>query len=147
MSNELQAVDLPKDLILTDIEGLILQKVAAGNPPKLVAKELGLPSNAVLRVLAKDGVSEYLSTLIDARNQALKAYLPDLLSNIIQAKIEKINDDPDSTMADASKKDVAEIVKILSDLIKVSDSTKKDEDNTGFGAFYQQINVLQGGNE
>lgn len=142
---DLQAVDTPQGLQLTELEGLVVQKVAAGNPPKLVAQEFGIPTNAVNRLLAKEGVSDYLAELIDARNQALKAYLPTLLTDIVAAKVERALEGEDANIADASKKDVVDIVRVINDLIKTSDSTAKDDDSTGFGAFYQQVNILQEG--
>jgi len=142
-STELKALtDLPSSLIkLSPIETIIVQHAAANKTPKAIATSLGLPSSAVVRVLANKDVAAYLDDLVKARNKAIEAYLPAMLMDIVEAKLVAIENDPDKTLADASKRDVADIAKIIADMTQksqVSDISKTD----GVMAFYQQLNIV-----
>ena len=142
-STELQAlVDLPSNLIkLSPIETIIVQHAASNKTPKMIATSLGLPTSAVHRVLANKDVEAYLDELVKARNKAIEAYLPGLLMDIVEAKLEAIEADPEKTLADASKRDLADIAKMISEMTQksqVSDISKQD----GVTAFYQQLNII-----
>lgn len=142
-STDLQALtDLPASLIkLSPIESIIVQHAASGKTPKSIATSLGLPSSAVIRVLANKDVEMYLDDIIKARNKAIEAYLPGMLMEIVEAKLERIENDPEKTLADASKRDLADLAKIISDMTQksqVSDISKTD----GVTAFYQQLNII-----
>lgn len=142
-STDLKAlIDLPSSLIkLSPLETLIVQHAAANKTPKAIATSLGLPSSAVHRVLANKDVEAYLDELVKARNKAIEAYLPGMLMDIVEAKLDAIHNDPDKTLADASKRDLADIAKIISDMTQksqVSDISKQD----GVTAFYQQLNII-----
>lgn len=134
--------DLPTSLIkLSPIETLIVKHAAASKSPKGIATSLGIPQSVVVRVLSNKDVEAYLDSLVKARNKAIEAYLPGLLMEVIEAKIERINNDPEASLADASKRDLADIAKIVADMTQksqVSDVTKAD----GVMAFYQQLNIV-----
>lgn len=144
--HELKALtDLPTNLIkLSPLETLIVQHAAANKSPKAIAISLGLPASAISRVLANKDVETYLDSLVKARNKAIEAYLPGLLMDVIEAKVERIVNDPEASMADASKRDLADIAKMVSDMTQksqVSDVAKTD----GITAFYQQLNIIANG--
>lgn len=137
---------LPPSLIkLSPIETIIVQHAASNKTPKMIATSLGLPTSAVSRVLANKDVEAYLDELVKARNKAIEAYLPGLLMDIIEAKLEAIDMDPEKTLADASKRDLADIAKMVTDMTQksqVSDASKQD----GVMAFYQQLNIVANSN-
>lgn len=146
-STELKALtDLPTNLIkLSPIETIIVQHAASNKTPKSIAISLGLPTSAVHRVLANKDVEAYLDELVKARNKAIEAYLPGLLMDIVEAKLEAIEADPEKTLADASKRDLADIAKMISEMTQksqVSDISKQD----GVTAFYQQLNIIANSN-
>lgn len=146
-STELKALtDLPTNLIkLSPIETIIVQHAASNKTPKSIAVSLGLPASAVHRVLANKDVEAYLDELVKARNKAIEAYLPGLLMDIVEAKLEAIEADPEKTLADASKRDLADIAKMISEMTQksqVSDISKQD----GVTAFYQQLNIIANSN-
>lgn len=138
--------DLPTSLIkLSPIETMIVKHAASNKSPKSIAISLGLPQSAVVRVLANKDVESYLDSLVKARNKAIEAYLPGLLMEVIEAKVERIMSDPEASLADASKRDLADIAKIVADMTQksqVSDATKTD----GITAFYQQLNIIANSN-
>ena len=142
-STELKALtDLPPNLIkLSPIETIIVQHAAANKTPKAIATSLGLPTSAVIRVLANKDVECYLDGLVKARNKAIEAYLPEMLMSIVEAKLEAIEADPEKSLADASRRDIVDIAKIITDMTQksqVSDASKTD----GVTAFYQQLNII-----
>lgn len=139
--------NLPTSLIkLSPIETIIVQHAAANKSPKSIAVSLGLPQAAINKVLSNKDVSAYLDELVKARNKAIEAYLPNMLMDIIEAKLEDIHNDPEKNLGDASKRDIADIAKIVAEMTnksQVSDTQKSD----GVTAFYQQLNIIASQNQ
>lgn len=141
----LQVLDLPKGLMLTDLEIEILRAVVSGKRTQAISQDLGIPQTSILTLIKKDKVKEFMQEMVDARNLALKMELPNLLTRMIQDKIDAA-DAEGIALGDTTKKDIVDIIKQLNDTIKVSDSvTSKNEDDS-FTRIYQQINMIQGGN-
>lgn len=141
----LQALDLPQGLMLTDLEIEILRGVVSGKRTQVISKELGIPQASILTLIKKDKVKEFIQEMVDARNLALKMELPNLLTRIIQDKIDAA-DAEGLTLGETTKKDIVDIIKQLNDTIKVSDSTASRDSEDSFTKIYQQINMIQGGN-
>lgn len=130
----------------TALEHQIMEMLAEGsNSPKKISTALGIPASTVTKFLARDDVRKYAQELIDARNTAIKAHLPTMLMGIIEAKLERIMEDPEASLADASKKDIVDIARVVNELIKTSDSvtTAQDTKMDAFSAIYTQINNIQ----
>lgn len=141
----LQALDLPQGLMLTDLEIEILRGVVSGKRTQVISKELGIPQASILTLIKKDKVKEFMQEMVDARNLALKMELPNLLTRMIQDKIDAA-DAEGLTLGETTKKDIVDIIKQLNDTIKVSDSTTSRDSEDSFTKIYQQINMIQGGN-
>lgn len=141
----LQALDLPQGLMLTDLEIEILRGVVSGKRTQVISKELGIPQASILTLIKKDKVKEFIQEMVDARNLALKMELPNLLTRMIQDKIDAA-DAEGLTLGETTKKDIVDIIKQLNDTIKVSDSTTSRDSEDSFTKIYQQINMIQGGN-
>lgn len=131
---------LPK-IPLSPIEHRILEQSASGKTPKTIAVALGIPVNTVSRFLAKSEVKEFIQAMTEARNQALLNYLPSLLMDVIEAKVERVQQDPDLSIADASKKDIVDIAKTISDIVKGSVQADKTE-TSGIVNFYQNLGFV-----
>lgn len=144
MSN-IQTLDLPKGLALTDLEVEIVRGVVSGKRPKVISTELGIPQASILTLIKKDKVKEFIQEMVDARNLALKMELPNLLMQMIQDKIE-IADEEGIRLGETTKKDIVDIIKQLNDTIKVSDSPAVKGEEDSFTKIYQQINMIQGSN-
>lgn len=136
-------LDLPKGLVLSDMESEILRGIVSGKRPKIISQELGIPQASILTLIKRDKVKEFIQEMVDARNLALKMELPNLLSRMIQDKIEAAEADGIS-LGDTTKKDIVDIIKQLSDTIKISDSSSVKDGEDGFTKIYQQINMIQG---
>lgn len=130
----------------TAIEHQIMEMLAEGtNSAKVISTTLGIPQATINRFLARDDVKKHAQELIDARNTAIKAYLPTLLMGIIEARLEKLEEDPEASLASASKKDIVDIARVVNELIKTSDSATSAQDTKldAFSAIYAQINNIQ----
>lgn len=147
MSNAIQKMDTPEGLILSDLERKILEGLSAKKAPKDLSIELGIPRIAITNLLRKPGVKEFMQELVDARNQLMKMYLPDLLMDIIDDKVAKNAEDEEGRLADLTKKDVVDVARQLNDLIKTTDSVSKEEAEDKFSKLYQQINIIQNGDK
>lgn len=147
MSGELTKIDTPEGLVLSDLERKIIEGLATKVTPKELSIQLGIPRTAIANLLRKPGIQEFMQELVDARNQLMKMQLPDLLMDIIEDKVAVNEEDGEKRLADLTKKDVVDVAKQLNDLIKTTDSVKKDEAEDKFSKLYQQINIIQNGNK
>jgi hypothetical protein len=138
-------IDTPDALILTDLERNILDRLASAEAPKDIAISLGIPRTSISNLLRKPGVKDFIQELVDARNQVMKMYLPDLLMGIIEDKIAKNQEDDESRLSDLTKKDVVDIAKQLDSLLKTTDTVQKTEGEDKMSKLYQQINIIQNG--
>jgi hypothetical protein len=65
-----------------------------------------------------------------------------MLMEIMEAKLDRIKENGELTLADSTKKDVVEIAKTLADILKMQDASDKKEELTGFQLIYNQLNVM-----
>ena len=137
---KLPAAEQP--ISFTDLEHSILQKLAEGTSAKGVSKEIGVPLATITKFVQKKEVQEYLNESIKARNLVIKTQLPTMLLDIIDAKLQRLNENPELSLADATKKDVVDIAKILADVVKIGETSDKQQELTGFQLIYNQLNVL-----
>lgn len=142
MSN-IQALDLPKGLALTDLEIDIVRQVVSGKRIDAISNSLGIPKATITNLIRKDKVKEFIQEMVDARNLALKMELPNLLMQMIEDKIQMAEDEG-VLLGATTKKDIVDIIKQLNDTIKVSDSSSTKDEEDSFTRVYNQINVIQG---
>lgn len=146
-SKDLVNLDTPMDLVLSSLERDILEGLASAKSPKDISTEMGIPRAAITTLLRKPGVKDFVQELVDARNQLMKMYLPDLLMNIIEDKVVQNEENEDSRLADLSRKDVVDIAKQLDSLLKTTGGDTQDEAEDKMTKLYQQINVIQNGDK
>jgi len=137
-------LDTPKNLVLTGLERDILLQLADGKSQKSIAESMGIPRSAITSLLRKDGVSEFVNELIEAKNQAMRAYLPELLMAVIEDKLDKAKEN-ETRLADTTRKDIIDIAKQLAELTKPQ--AKQEETQDRFTQIYQQISVINGGDD
>jgi len=136
-------LDTPSGLILTDMERTILNGLAQAKSPKLISAELGIPKSSITSLMRKPGVSDFVQEMVDARNQVMKMYLPNLLMDIIEDKVKQNSEDDEKRLADITRKDPVDVIKQLNDMLKTTGSPEKEEADDKFAKIYQQINVIQ----
>lgn len=147
MENELTIIDTPDTLILSELERSILDGIASAKSPKDLSVSLGIPKTSIIALIRKPGVKEFIQELVDARNQLMKLYLPELLMDIIEDKVEKNKEGEESRLADLTRKDVVDVAKQLDALLKTTGSQTQDEAEDKMTKLYQQINIIQNGNK
>lgn len=138
-------LDTPEGLVLSDLERKIVEGLASRKSAKALSVELGIPKAAINNLMRRPNVAEFITEVIDARNQLLKLQIVDTLANIFEDKVEKNLEDEEARLADLTRKDVVDVAKTLNDLIKTSDSTSKAEAEDRFAQIYNQINVISKG--
>lgn len=143
--NKLVTLDTPADLKLTDLERKVVMALASRKTSRDIALDYGIPKSAIVNLMRKPGVSEFIQELVDARNQLMKLYLPDLLMGIIEDKVLMNEEDDEKRLADLSRKDAVDIAKQLNDMLKTTGSETKEAAENPFMKLYQQINVIQNG--
>ena len=136
-STDLVQLDLPSNLMLNDLERSILIRFVAGERTKDIATTEGIPLSSIQTLLAKKEVKAFVQEMIQARNTALMMELPNLLSAIVQDKIDVIEEN-DGRLADVSKKDPVEIIKVLGDLLKAQQGGEGEE-KSGFAKIYNLV--------
>jgi hypothetical protein len=149
--SELITLDTPDGLILSDLERKIVEGLSNKKSAADISIQYGIPRAAITNLLRKHGVKEFIQELVDARNQLMKMYLPDLLLDIIEDKVAMLHEEDEDgktgRAADLTKKDVVDVAKQLNDLIKTTDSVSKEEAEDKFTKLYQQINIIQNGDK
>jgi hypothetical protein len=143
MANDIVQLDTPEGLMLSDLERKLVEGLASKRTPKDLSIEYGIPRTAITNLTRKPGVSEFIQELVDARNQLMKMYLPDLLMGIIEDKVAKNLEEDETRLADLSRKDVVDIARQLNDMLKTTGSEATTEKEDKFAKLYQQINVIQ----
>lgn len=136
--------DLPKNLIISDLEVQILNMYIAGKRTREISAALGVTITSITKLLAREDVNKFMEEMINARNTAIKMELPNLLLRIIEDKIDKAEEEG-LTLGEISRRDIVDVIKELSATLKVSDVKDSDDKANGFTKVYQQINMIQKG--
>ncbi len=142
MSN-ITTIETPQGLVLSNLERTIVEGLASRKSPNSLSIELGIPKLAIMNLMRKPGVSEFLQEVVDARNMLMKLSLPDILMSILEDKISQNEEDEEGRLANLTKKDVVDIAKELNAMLKTTGSESKEEAEDKFSKLYQQINIIQ----
>lgn len=139
--------EIPKDeeallptLKISPMEEMIIKHAAAGKTIKQISTALGIPQNTIGRLLAKEEVKDFIDSMIQARNRAMIAYLPSLLMEVIEARVDELQKDPEASMAGLSKRDIVDIAKLIGELGK--NTTVAEKETSPIMQFYQNLNVV-----
>jgi hypothetical protein len=128
------------ELMLSTIEEKIITGLVSGSR-KAVASDLGIPLNAVVELMRKKGVKEYLAELREAQREMLMNRAIQVVSATLEDKIDIINEDEEKRLGTATRKDPVDIAKTLSEMLKSSTPLETEAANP-MAKIYQQINIL-----
>jgi len=123
---------------LTSIERSICELYANARTKKEISTLLGIPMNSVTKTLKKRGIDTFINDLILAQNMAQKAGRVRVLSRIADDMIEKI-EEGEGSFADATKKDLVDIIKTIDDIMK-----EKEKADLGTNKDNTYIQILNG---
>jgi hypothetical protein len=149
----LDAMDVPAiteavqcNVALSMIERQILELYASNMSKRVIATKLGIPIVAVNKLFKRKGVQDFANSLILASNYAIKAERVRLISTIIDAKMEAL-EESELSMAFATTKDVVDLTLNLDHILK--EQEKKELGVSDGNNVY--VNILQqmidGGND
>ena len=128
---------------LSVIETDILNKLATNTSKDSVADSLGIPVAAVVQLLRKKGVKEYLAELKIARKEQMLTFAAEVVAATLRDKMTMIEDDEDKRLGSATKKDHIDLAKTLTEMLKGS-TASEEAANDPMAKIYQQINIIQG---
>jgi hypothetical protein len=140
-------LDTPQGVAFTDLERQIIEGIASRKSPTQLSVEIGIPKNAILNLVRRPEVAEFIQEIIEARNLMMKMQLPDLLMGIIEDKVAQNAEDDERRLADLTRKDVVDVARQLNDMLKTTGSTKEDGNDDVMTKLYQQINIIQNGDK
>ena len=94
-----------KVISFSALEHQILEKLTETSQSKAsIAKELGLPVSAISAFANRKETQEYINDAIKARNLMIKTQIPNMLMEIMEAKLDRIKENGELTLADSTKK-------------------------------------------
>lgn len=142
---ELMAVDTPSDVSLSVLEHNILISLATGGTQGSTSRELGIPLSNITALLARKGVRAYLQELKTARREQMVATASEIAYEVLTDKYDKAKEE-DVRAADMTRKDVIDVAKELTGILKQSSTMGAGDDTEQGNVFtniYKQINILQ----
>ena len=140
MSNEITVYEDKLLKPLTLIEQQIVSLYTDGVDIKDIALELGTTASAIRRVLNKPEIKNVTNQLILDYGLALKAEKLRLLNKIVEEKLKEIDNSDDKTIADATNKDVVDLIKIMDDMQK--EKEKKDLGTSSNNIYLNLLNNI-----
>ena len=123
---------------ITPLTENIIQLYSAGKSKKDIAFELGLSSSEVTRVLSKPEVQKMVEEIIKTTGDAIVAKNLGIIEDIIADKLAIIKNNPDKSLADATNKDVVDLMNIVNSMMVQRDKLKQEQDGNTY------IQILNG---
>jgi len=111
---------------MTALETNICELYSTGKSTKAISTELSINMSTVRNILGKPHIKEFVNDLINAQYMTSLEGRLRLVNSIIDAKLERIEEEFDS-MADATRKDII-------DLLIISDNMQKERTKKELGA-------------
>ncbi len=130
---------------LTPLEREICEYKADLLTNKAIAVAMGVNTATITKILGKSDVQEFVNELIVAKNRASfasKAMRVKLLSDIIEDKLEKMEEDG-TRYADSTKKDVVELVDTIDGILKEQEKSELGTDKND--VYINILNSVMGG--
>ena len=135
-------VSIEPSIPMTVLESEICELYSIGNSTKSIADILGINTSTVRNTLAKPHIRDFVSELINAQYTTKLEGRLRIINSVIDAKLEKIEEEFDGDLSKVTKKDII-------DLLVVSDNMQKErtkkELGTGDNVYLNIINQITGG--
>ena len=129
---------------MTVLESEVCELYSVANSTTAIATKLGITPKTVRNILAKPHIKEFVNSLVEAQYLSKLEGRLRIVNKIIDAKLEKIEEDFGGDFSKATRKDVV-------DLLVVADNMQKEKQKKELGTdnnMYIQIlnQVSNGGN-
>ena len=130
---------------LSVIETTILSQLSDGSSKGSVADTLGIPTGAIVQLLRRKGVKEWLQELKVARKEAMLSYATEVVAATLRDKMEIIADDDDKRLGTSTRKDHIELAKTLTDMLK-GPVAAENSSNDPLAAIYNKLGAINANN-
>jgi len=126
---------------MTVMETNICELYSTGMSTKGIAEELGIEPYTVRNVLAKPHIKDFVSELINAQYTTSIEGRLRVINKIIDAKLEKIEEEYNGDFSKATKKDVVDLLMIADGMLK---ERQKKELGTSDNVYLSIVNQITG---
>jgi len=123
---------------ITPLTEKVVELYSRGVKKKDIAFELGMTTVEVTRFLAKPEIQILVNDIIKTTGNAIVAKNLGLIEDIIEAKLERIKNTDDKTMADATSKDIVDLMSIVSNMTIAKERLETEQDSNTY------IQILNG---
>lgn len=132
-------VEVQPPLPMTSLETKICELYSVGKSTRAISEELGIQPHTVRSTLAKPHIKEFVNDLINAQyNTAIEGRLR-LLHRIIDDKVEHIEREYDGDFANATKKDIVDLLVIADNMLKERQKKELGTNDNVYLNIVQQI--------
>ncbi len=111
-------VEVKPAVPMTTTETQICELYSSGHSTKSIAETLGIGANTVRNVLSKPHIKDFVNELINAQYATTLEGRLRILNRIVDAKLEKIEEDYDGDFSKATKKDIVDLLIIGDNMLK-----------------------------
>jgi len=127
---------------MTALETNICELYSIGKSTKGIAEELGISPTTVRNTLGKPHIKDFVSELVNAQYASSLEGRLRIVNKIIDAKLEKIEEEYDGDFSKATKKDVVDMLMIADGMLK---ERQKKELGTSDNVYLSIVNQITGG--
>jgi hypothetical protein len=140
---------LSMELVFTDgvlpskplslLERAICELYADSKTRTGIATYLGISVGQVKRILSKDYIKSFIQELVSTQYDMTKEYRISLLDKVIKAKIDAIENDLAGDYAQATKKDLVDLIMIQDSMLKEREKKELGTNEDTYITLLQQI--------
>ena len=127
---------------MTVLESDICELYSVGKSTKAISAELGIQPHTVRNTLAKPHIRDFVNELVNAQYLSKLEGRVRIINSVIDAKLEKIEEDFDGDLSKVTKKDIIDLMVISDNMAK---ERTKAELGTDSNVYLQIINTVTGG--
>lgn len=104
-----------------------------------IATYLGVSTNQVKRILSKDYIKQFIQDLVSAQYDLTKEYRLSMLDKIIKAKVDAIEQECAGDYAQATKKDIVDLLMIQDSMLKEREKKELGTNEDTYITLLQQV--------
>jgi len=127
---------------MTTTETQICELYSSGHSTKSIAETLGIGAYTVRNVLSKPHIKDFVNELINAQYASTLEGRLRILNKVVDAKLEKIEEEYDGDFSKATKKDIVDLLVIGDNMLK---ERQKKELGTNDNVYLNIVQQITGG--
>ena len=127
---------------MTVLESDICELYSVGKSVKVISERLGVGVNTVRVTLAKPHIRDFVNELVNAQYLSKLEGRVRIINSVIDAKLEKIEEEFEGDLSKATKKDIIDLMQIVDGMNK---EKQKKELGADTNVYLNIINQVAGG--